>query len=80
MVWVFVIFIPLILPCWIVFLANLDMLFSKIFKTKYFSNGDFVTVEEGSNPSFVWKSVLQSYHLIKQGIRWRVGDGNSIRI
>ncbi|CAN1227370.1 Putative ribonuclease H protein At1g65750 [Linum perenne] len=29
-----------------------------VYKAKYFPKGDFLSAEEGSNPSFVWKSVL----------------------
>ena len=30
--------------------------------------------------SFSWKSILQARDVISQGVVWRVGDGESIKI
>ena len=36
--------------------------------------------ELGNNPSFVWRSLLLARDVIKEGTRWKVGDGRSIGV
>ena len=54
-------------------------LFYKVFKAKYFTHGSIfeATISSGS---YAWQSILKSRHLIEAGARWRVGDGQLIRI
>uniref|UniRef100_A0A803PF51 RNase H type-1 domain-containing protein n=1 Tax=Cannabis sativa TaxID=3483 RepID=A0A803PF51_CANSA len=52
----------------------------RLFKARYFPNGNFLNAQLGSNPSFVWRSILESQSLLKHGIRWCVGDGTRIQI
>ncbi|KAL0004665.1 hypothetical protein SO802_012226 [Lithocarpus litseifolius] len=54
-------------------------LFYKVFKAKYFPHGSIfeATVSSGS---FAWQSIMKSRHLIEAGARWRVGDGQQVRI
>lgn len=54
-------------------------LFYKVFKAKYFPHGSIfeATVSSGS---FAWQSILKSRHSIEVGARWRVGDGQHIKI
>lgn len=33
----------------------------------------------GHRPSHAWRSILQGMQLIKQGLRWTIGDGNQIK-
>ncbi|CAN1145802.1 Putative ribonuclease H protein At1g65750 [Linum perenne] len=61
-------------------LTNSDALVAKIYKAKYYPNGDFLSAEEGSNPSFVWKGIWKVRIIIKEGYRWRVGNGARINI
>ncbi|CAN0837140.1 Putative ribonuclease H protein At1g65750, partial [Linum grandiflorum] len=35
---------------------------------------------EGSNPSFIWRSVRATQALVRRGLRWRLGDGCSVNI
>ena len=32
------------------------------------------------NASYAWRSILKGWDMLKEGMRWRVGDGNSIRV
>ena len=34
----------------------------------------------GSNPSFVWRSLLQARELITEGTTWKIGDGETVGI
>ena len=56
-----------------------DSLFFRVFKTKYFPNGSIFEAKS-STGSYAWKSILKSRHLIERGARWRVGDGQTIKI
>lgn len=39
-------------------------LVSKIFKARYYPNGNFLTAKVGANPSFVWRSILATQELL----------------
>ncbi|KAL8098853.1 hypothetical protein AgCh_031539 [Apium graveolens] len=62
------------------FIVNPDSLVSRLFKARYFVDTDFLNSLLGSNPSFVWRSIFEAKHLILDEIRWRVGNGESIKI
>lgn len=57
-----------------------DSLVTKIFKAKYFSRDDFLDAELGHNPSYAWRSIWMSKALVKKGVRWSIGGGDSIPI
>ena len=54
-------------------------LFVRVYKARYFPNSSFMDVDLGANPSFVWCSLLEARDLIRAGMAWIVGDGQSIR-
>lgn len=56
------------------FISNPESLPVHILKAKYFHKEDLLNANKVSNPSFVWKSVLQAKGNLNQGTRWRVGD------
>ena len=58
--------------------TNSSSIFSRVYKAKYFPNGDFVDAKVGKKTSFVWRSIVAAQHLVKCGLRWQVGDGCSI--
>nr|KYP39960.1 Putative ribonuclease H protein At1g65750 family [Cajanus cajan] len=57
-----------------------DALFTRIFKARYFTQGDFLGARLGHNPSFIWRSIQASQVLVRQGVRWCIGNGSSINI
>ncbi|KAL8100581.1 hypothetical protein AgCh_032729 [Apium graveolens] len=61
-------------------LAFENSLVGRVFKAKYYPNSNFLEAKMGSNPSYVWRSVLEAQVLIRRGARWRVGDGSNIGI
>ena len=52
----------------------------KVLKAKYFLRCDFVEAKIGSNPSYTWRSIMTAQHVVKEGLRWRVGNGEHIRV
>ena len=55
-------------------------LFYWVYKARYFPRCSFMEAELGSNPSMVWRSLLQARDVIREGTVWEVGDGRSIGI
>lgn len=37
---------------------NIYSLVYKVFKARYFTNGDFLAAELGNHPSFAWRSII----------------------
>lgn len=60
--------------------TNTDSLVSKIYQSRYYPGGNFITAKLGANPSYVWRSVLAAQDLLKTGRGRRVGSGESISI
>lgn len=60
--------------------TDTNSLVSRMYKAKYFANTDIFQASIGHNPSFIWRSLLEAKQMIFDGFRWRVGDGNDIRI
>jgi hypothetical protein len=61
-------------------LQNPSSLMTTIIKAKYFPHGDFLNASLGNKPSFAWRSIWHAKELLSQGLLWRVGDGQSIKI
>nr|KYP42577.1 hypothetical protein KK1_036020 [Cajanus cajan] len=62
------------------FLSNPNSLISRIYQEKYYPEGSFLNASLGHNPSYTWKSLWSTQHLLKNGIRWRLGNGNTIPV
>ena len=50
-------------------------LFYRVYKSRYFPNCSFMDAELGNNPSYVWRSLLAARNIIREGSKWKVGDG-----
>jgi hypothetical protein len=57
-----------------------ESLCAKVLRAKYFADGDVINAKPIPGMSYVWRSILKGFQILKLGIIWRVGDGNSIRI
>ncbi|KAM6569367.1 hypothetical protein CsatB_017352 [Cannabis sativa] len=57
-----------------------DSLASKVFKARYYPNGDYLSAELGSNPSFIWSSIYAAKDTVKLGLRKRIGAGLTVQI
>lgn len=49
-------------------------------KARYFPGGSIWKSKVGVNRSYVWRSIWGSRSLLELGVRWRVGDGKSIKL
>ncbi|KAL5775011.1 hypothetical protein ACOSP7_012568 [Xanthoceras sorbifolium] len=58
---------------------NKDSLVSRVLKTKYFRQEDFLSVSLKQGSSHLWRSLVWGRSLLFKGIRWRVGNGKDIR-
>nr|KYP72469.1 hypothetical protein KK1_005058 [Cajanus cajan] len=61
-------------------LTNPNSLISIIYRAKYYPDGNFLNASLGHNPSYTWKSLWSTQHLLKNGTRWRLGNGNTIPV
>ncbi|KAG7547813.1 Ribonuclease H domain [Arabidopsis suecica] len=61
-------------------LKNPQSLLSRVLKAKYFSKTHLMEAKLGSRPSHAWRSIFQGMQLIKQGLKWRICDGNTVRV
>ncbi|XP_024038343.1 uncharacterized protein LOC112097373 [Citrus clementina] len=57
-----------------------DSLVAKILQARYFQHKDFMNARLGSNPSFIWRSILWGRQVISKGSKWRIGNGQSIML
>lgn len=51
-----------------------ETLVSRIFKSKYYRMGEFLTTKLGHNPNFVWRSVLETRDVVKEGCSKKSGE------
>lgn len=61
-------------------IQNPDSLAAAILKARYFKKTDFLNAPVGSNPSYIWRSLLWGQQVILKGYRWRIGNGDNISI
>ncbi|KAL8089279.1 hypothetical protein AgCh_038904 [Apium graveolens] len=59
---------------------NTNPLVTDLMRARYYPESDFLNAKLGSNPSFVWRSILETQEVIKQGCRKRIGDGLTTKI
>ena len=57
-----------------------DSLVYRVLKARYFPRCDLIHASMGNNPSYTWRSLMAAQNLVKEGLRWRVGNGASIRV
>lgn len=62
------------------FIVYPNSLASTVYKAKYFPETDFMNSSLGHNPSFIWRSIFEAKQVLKEGLRWRVSNGENINI
>jgi hypothetical protein len=57
-----------------------ESLIAKIVKAKYYPECTVLEAPLGKKPSYAWRSIQGSIDLVNEGLVWRVGNGQTIRI
>uniref|UniRef100_A0A803P9U4 Reverse transcriptase domain-containing protein n=1 Tax=Cannabis sativa TaxID=3483 RepID=A0A803P9U4_CANSA len=60
--------------------TNPDSLVAQVLKALYYPNNDFLGAGLGTWCSNVWRGILWGRELLMKGLRWRVTNGNKVRI
>ncbi|KAG7950537.1 hypothetical protein I3843_13G118900 [Carya illinoinensis] len=55
-------------------------LVSQLYKEKYFKHSQVLEAQLKPGSSYIWQGLCSVMDLVKKGLVWRVGNGNSIRI
>ncbi|KAL5757908.1 hypothetical protein ACOSP7_020519 [Xanthoceras sorbifolium] len=61
-------------------ITNLKSLVAVVLKHIYFPNSFFLQAKAKASFSFVWRSIVWGKNLLDKGVRWRVGNGETISI
>jgi ribonuclease HI len=61
-------------------LAALESLCAKVLRARYFKEGKLLTAGCPKRASFTWRSIMHGRDLLKEGLIWRVGNGNDIDV
>jgi len=62
-------------------IQNQESLCARILKAKYFPNSDFLSAKAKAGCSYTWLSIVQGLlEIIKDGVIWRIGNGQNVDI
>jgi hypothetical protein len=61
-------------------IENQELLCAEVLKAKYFPHGSLLDVTEMSSCSYSWRSIVKGIQALKEGLIWRVGNGEKINI
>lgn len=59
---------------------DINPLVTSIMRARYFPKSGFLDAKIGSNPSYVWRSLMEAKDVLRQGCRRWIGNGKSTRI
>ena len=59
---------------------DMDSLAHRVLKAKYFPDSTFLEAQLGKNPSYTWRSLVAAIGVLKQGLRWNIGNGQRAKI
>ncbi|XP_024044748.1 uncharacterized protein LOC112100221 [Citrus clementina] len=63
--------------CWKL-MTNPQSLVARILKAKYYPRSVFIEASVGFNPSYTWRSIMATQHVVVQGSRLRIGSGQQV--
>ncbi|XP_021729758.1 uncharacterized protein LOC110696712 [Chenopodium quinoa] len=59
---------------------NTNSLLYGVLKARYYKKSDFINAARGHDPSYSWRSIWGVKALLIDGLKWRVGNGSSIKV
>jgi hypothetical protein len=65
--------------CWRL-LIEPDFFCTRVLKGRYFHGGSFLDSSTTRTCSFTWRSLVFGKDLLQQGILWKIGEGDKVRI
>ncbi|XP_019185981.1 PREDICTED: uncharacterized protein LOC109180726 [Ipomoea nil] len=57
-----------------------NSLMSRVYKARYFPTCSYFDAKLGSNPSYIWRGLMEVQDLLRGGSRRHIGDGKTTRI
>ncbi|XP_058774622.1 uncharacterized protein LOC131648906 [Vicia villosa] len=61
-------------------LSQEESLVGKVLKGRYFPRGSIDTCDVGYSTSYAWKSIMGAREVVQKGARWRIGNGEKVKI
>ena len=59
---------------------NPSSLVHRVLKAMYFPESNFMEAQLGKRPSYTWRSLMAAREVLDRGLRWNIGNGQSVRI
>lgn len=59
---------------------NPTSLCARVLKTKYFPYCDVLHAKQKEGMSYTWRSIPKGIELLNEGVVWRIGSGESVKI
>jgi hypothetical protein len=57
-----------------------DTLYAQVLKARYFPRSDILHCISRTGISYTWRSILRGAELLKDGLIWRIGNGENVKI
>jgi hypothetical protein len=65
--------------CWRLMTGE-ESLLGRVFKSRYYPRTSFLEAKIGYQPSYAWKSIQSATDVMKLCTRWRIGNGEQVKI
>jgi hypothetical protein len=59
---------------------NSESLCAQLLRAKYFPDGHVLQARSKGSMSYTWRSILKGIQVLKEGVIWRIGNGQNVRI
>lgn len=61
-------------------LHHQNLIAFQVLRAKYFADSTVLEAKVGYHPSFTWRSIANSIWVVKEGSRWKIGNGKSVLV
>lgn len=61
-------------------IQNPNSLAAQTMKAEYFPTSDFLSAKLRNNASYIWRSSMVARNLLEEGLLWKIGNGELVRI